>query len=922
MCLVYVLVITLLLFLENRSRNIYAWRVIYLMYVINLLVQMVVQILFKVELSHSSSSSNFENQILNEIETWNLSPRMAGVILFIYGGLHFSYDLVILALFEAVFLFVGKNMGCKYPDSQRRENRAQAVYRLSMNDTWRDLFTEQSKNDLNELRFLELQAQAGLRKDKYKTQAKMVETMRMKVTIYKYFESKFKRFLALAKRSTVLYNRDRKKIQKENFNSFWWRNFSYRLRKGGIDLERQSLLCLLAILLFFFLFFHKLQNDSSRDVMTIVNNSKVQGTLGVNFTLILLCICLERFMYSRIDDDWTGGSSFRTEQIKKQLKYIDLDLVESKRTDEEPIDKMRRAKTKIVNAIRFLEQLRPQKPLQEPNSNPLVKKFIFSLAVYFYLCTLTFVWLPLDSTRKRSPGMSAFDALFCNNQYKVSSKSAHKDMPEARSAQTNTHFADCNNFVSNRYLQMFFVLSNLYLLVAAWQVRKGFSALNKLVYQELEDVWQITKFYLYKYTPFIREIKTVIDYTASATALNIFQWIKLEDVQTTIKAARISEKFNSHSGKRMNKHLKRLLGFTFLILFFLLLTLPLYLFSDIIPSNTVDEVHQAYITASAAVDNTRLRIFENNQFNMKRLHSLSSEFQSLKRSEHLKMYELDLYKQLQFQRFSEHYFEATSEMLQHLNVNFGSHSKVTIDVELAFQTAFKGKLKKHFTFDLSDENGHAFVKMLTSPDCREHAGQKLVLGEASRLVLLKKLSKERQSEVRDFLDEMNFLFVLQYNCDFESGRPYFELSNEHQDNLSFLVLQENITNSVELLAKLSRSSNISILSVYAIIFSYIGLTVIRNAFFGMTHRIWTMEIPNAHRLEEHVFLIQYSRIVGDYFGETRFYYELIDLFRAPEEIKRITGAFAARSWKLKSNVGHCASSEPNRTTIGNAKFKA
>lgn len=916
-CLVYSLVIILLLFLENRVWNVQAWRVVYLMFVVNVFLQLLIQIFFKVEKTDATNAENFENEILNEFEVWNLSDRMAGVLLFVYGGLHFYYDLIVLALFETVFLFIGTNMNCKYPDSQHRENKAQAIYRLSINESWRDLFTEQSKADLNELRFLERQRLRADKKDQPKTQARVVESLRMKVSIYKYFESKFRRFLSLVKRAAVVYNRDRRKISKSNFNSFWWRNFSYRLRKSGVNLEKHSLLCLAAILLFFLIFFHQLERDSSRTFMTIVNNSKVQGTLGVNFTLILLCICLERFMYSRIDDDWIGGSRFRTEQIKKQLRDVDLTELGSRSSNEDPVVKFRRAKSKVVNAFRFIEQLEPRNPMEESNTNPLVAKFAFSIMVYLYLSFLIFIWLPLDSLSKRNPGKSNWDALFCNNRYKIHVA----DNPDTSGKSGGHQFPECNNFVSNRYLQIMFVLTNLYLLIAGWQIRKGFSALNKLVYEELEDFWQISKFYLYKYTPFLREIKTVIDYTACATALNIFQWIKLEDVQTTIKAARISEKFNSHSGRRMNKYLKRLLGFTFLTLFFLLLTLPLYLFSDIIPSNTVDEVHQAYLSASAGVENTRLQIFTNQQFHMTRLHSLSSEFKTLKRSEHLKMYELDLYKQLQFQRFSEHYFEATSEMLQHLNINYGSDSRVSIDVELEFQTAFKGKLKKNFNFDLSDENGHAFVKMLTSADCREHAGEKLVLGEASKLILLKKLSRERQTEVQDFLDEMNFLFILQYNCDFESGRPYFELSNEHGDDLSFLVLQENITNSVELLAKLSRSRNISILSVYAIIFSYIGLTVIRNAFFGMSHRIWTMEIPNAHRLEEHVFLIEYSRIVGDYFGETRFYYELIDLFRAPEEIKRITGAFAARSWKLKSrSIVHSGGSYEGVSGASNPDF--
>ena len=76
--------------------------------------------------------------------------------------------------------------------------------------------------------------------------------------------------------------------------------------------------------------------------------------------------------------------------------------------------------------------------------------------------------------------------------------------------------------------------------------------------------------------------------------------------------------------------------------------------------------------------------------------------------------------------------------------------------------------------------------------------------------------------------------------------------------MEFIVLNENIKSSVEILQKIS-DSTISITSIYIIIFSYIGLTLVRKAFFEQTHKIFTTEIPNADLIEEKVYMISYSR---------------------------------------------------------------
>ena len=61
--------------------------------------------------------------------------------------------------------------------------------------------------------------------------------------------------------------------------------------------------------------------------------------------------------------------------------------------------------------------------------------------------------------------------------------------------------------------------------------------------------------------------------------------------------------------------------------------------------------------------------------------------------------------------------------------------------------------------------------------------------------------------------------------------------NENHDDIEFYILNENIKTSLQILKNLSKSS-ISLYSLYLLIFSYIGITIIRKGFFDRPHNLW------------------------------------------------------------------------------------
>jgi hypothetical protein len=80
-----------------------------------------------------------------------------------------------------------------------------------------------------------------------------------------------------------------------------------------------------------------------------------------------------------------------------------------------------------------------------------------------------------------------------------------------------------------------YVLCSFYFLVSALQVRYGYpvSEINQVFTQSSERL-NSTAFQIYRAIPFLYELRIIIDWTFTTTALDLIQWFKLEDIFATL----------------------------------------------------------------------------------------------------------------------------------------------------------------------------------------------------------------------------------------------------------------------------------------------------------------------------------------------------------------------------------------------------
>ena len=106
------------------------------------------------------------------------------------------------------------------------------------------------------------------------------------------------------------------------------------------------------------------------------------------------------------------------------------------------------------------------------------------------------------------------------------------------------------------------------------------------------NVYGSTIYRAYLAIPFIFELRSIIDWTFTRTALDVFQWIKLAQVQADMYVAKcVNKDYMKHKlGKQQPFWKKLAIGFTLTIFVLTLIIFPIILFSSLNPYPKIDHV--------------------------------------------------------------------------------------------------------------------------------------------------------------------------------------------------------------------------------------------------------------------------------------------------------------------------------------------
>ena len=151
------------------------------------------------------------------------------------------------------------------------------------------------------------------------------------------------------------------------------------------------------------------------------------------------------------------------------------------------------------------------------------------------------------------------------------------------------------------YLRVFLLLKCASFALSALQLRSGYPppasysngmGRHTFVFMRSISVTSSAFFHIFAAIPFIYEIRQILDWSCTTTALTLYDWLKLEDINMSLYFAAVMQYANSFKpiGQKQPSHLKIFQGALSVFAILLLLWVPLLIFSSGNPITGIPQI--------------------------------------------------------------------------------------------------------------------------------------------------------------------------------------------------------------------------------------------------------------------------------------------------------------------------------------------
>ena len=454
----------------------------------------------------------------------------------------------------------------------------------------------------------------------------------------------------------------------------------------------------------------------------------------------------------------------------------------------------------------------------------------------------------------------------------------------------------------NLYILFFYLLYTFYFIFSGLQIKYGLSDLRKSSsLMQGSNIYHSIIFKCYRKVPFLFELKNFIDWTFTSTALDIWKWLKLEEINSLLFLNKCLAK--SYMGRRVGTKVtvlkKLLLGASLFLALLGLIFGPLILFSTLNPSNIANKILGGEISVEFSIK------FNQNEKEEKEDENIDYNY----------MYNLTLFStnNLKIDNFNKNSYDNYSKYIQNQslydikvytdsylytqvqNITFQGYGEFNWEISDNFMNKLKNAfnktykkcnlyLKYHFKKEYSDKNDYNAYQTYEL-NCSDF--ETLLYDNKTNSKnfsdfyspFLKIQSDSIPEKINDYPVEINLTKHINNNNSYWTFDSLNQLKNESYDEgiyfITFTDLYSKITFGYDVLT-------------FYITFIYFAGTLIRQLYLGQAERVIYTEMVNPNKLINVCEGIRISRIKKDFVQEDRLYYLLIDLMRSPEIVKSIT----------------------------------
>ena len=701
-------------------------------------------------------------------------------------------------------------------------------------------------------------------------------------------------------------NKNNKEMKKGYFKRLFPRNRNEKPGREYYPIYTGAMAVILGYILVFF-------NDMVRDESYASLSLEVQqfnGLMVIYFIIHVIILICDRaillfqnqknarykyYLYNKKDfNNLQAIIDFRKKSKENKNAYFkkNLFIVEDELIEQYP-KKKRWANHSLIIPIQYFRELRNQYYISykqiEMFNKPLFYKYLLYLFIVIFIHFITFVYFPMKGN------VNLGNEYFC------------------------IEGENCNDFQSNLSLIFFYIFYLFYLVPSALQIKNGFNDMKKksVLKRNPNDINNLLVT-IFQKIPFLNEIKNILDWTLTSTSLDLSQWIQFESIYGAIFSTYSDDRDEENViGQKIDKLKKAGKGGVLSFILISALIFPLFIFSSINPTNTINSVYDAKLKVDLCFkyedqEDKKYTLFENNR--PETIAEISDEiFSEFNYTKSVKTRNFPK-KQVQIIKFYETSDKNWDLVLPHVQaiineLNISNPENKINSIDLIIQTTFTRPLPAEaqivtdvitaniYNISQREETGvlKAFNLSNALTNCLETHIDFYDIYRPSR-----KLSSS--TEIKEIEDTNYFKRKLGIQlgfqgCDNSTGKQnflqsYFTLKSIKNNNdtkninetLSFHIFSETISPT---------TSSYSVYAFYTAVILVFG-EYVRDFCSGEPEKVILNEMPDPKKMIELCEGIVIARNSHDFRMEKKLYFILIELLREPTFLKEITKSSVER----------------------------
>ena len=455
-----------------------------------------------------------------------------------------------------------------------------------------------------------------------------------------------------------------------------------------------------------------------------------------------------------------------------------------------------------------------------------------------------------------------------------------------------------NTMSNNIIILLFYLLYIFYFIFSAFQIKYGLSDLRKMSgLMKSSNLFHNIFYKIFKNIPFLFELKNFIDWTFTTTALDLWKWLKLEEIISLLYINKCYAKgnMNRRIGTKIPLYMKIFMGASIFFGVLLIVFGPIFLFSSLNPTNEVKPVvgvnlkvvlqippiekdsQQVYELTLLDLYNSQIKVFSSTEEYAKYMKSEDSD---------VKRY-ISAFKYQQVQRvrifgYSETNWDISPKLLEYF-LSTNTDETLNISLKYSFTSSSDPSSGGYYGNDVYQEvNRDIFGKIFDLIFNENSVDTEVEINMPEAFSPYQKLQTDSEPTVLiDKKKEATLVLSRQLrgNTSFFNWNIYNSKDKNNANlGIEFITFSDFYS---------SFTFGMDVITFYVSFVVVVG-NVIRSIFLGQSERIMYCEMVNPGKLLSVCEGIKISRIKKDFLQEEKLYYLLIDFMRSPEMFKNIT----------------------------------